>query len=418
MFGLELTLLSLAQAGGLLARRELSPVDLVQAHLDRIGAVDPIINSFITVTAEAALCEAEAAEAAIAQGGYRGPLHGIPLGLKDLFETAGVQTTAGSAFLRGNVPAKDAAAVRRLKNAGAISLGKLNMHEWAMSVTNVNPHYGDCRNPWDPARIPGGSSGGSGAALAAGLCMGALGSDTAGSIRIPAALCGIVGLKPTYGRISSLGVLPLSWNMDHAGPMARTVRDTALLLQALAGYDPADPYSASQPVDDYLAGLDGGVRGWRIGLALDSFLPPDRPVDPEVAAAVRQAAAVFESLGASVVEVAFPEMQDIWRQNSCILMSDALAYHQERFREQPGLFGEDVLAALTRAAGYSAVDYAGARRVQAKVRRSFEAFWGGFDLLLTPTTPVAAPLIDEGAEARRRPSLISLTAPFNFVSQP
>ncbi|HYF63635.1 MAG TPA: amidase [Herpetosiphonaceae bacterium] len=416
---MELTNLDLSAAAGLIKQRAISPVELTQAHLERIERIDPLINSFITVTAEPALDQARAAEEAIAYGGYRGPLHGIPIALKDLFETAGVRTTAGSAFLRDHIPDRDSAAVERLNAAGAVSLGKLNMHEWAMSVTNLNPHYGDCRNPWDTERIPGGSSGGSGAALAAGLCLGALGSDTAGSIRIPAALCGVVGLKPTYGRCSSRGALPLSWTMDHVGPMARSVRDAAILLQAIAGYDPADPYSADQPADDYAADLEGGVSGWRVALALDGFVAPEKTPDPAVVAAVRAAAAVFADLGANVEEVAPPPLRDLWRQNSCLLMSDALAFHQERLREAPELFGADVLAALERAGRHTGLATAQAGRARAVFRQQLGEFFGRYDLLLTISTPVAATLRAEGeAQKADRPSLISYTAPFNFVSLP
>ncbi len=265
-FDPSLTQLTLAQAATRLAQHALSPVELTRAHLARIEQVDPHLTSFLTVTAEQALAQARAAETEIARGNYRGPLHGVPLALKDVIETAGTRTTAGSQQLREYVPTEDATVVRRLKQAGAILLGKLAMHEWAMDVTNINPFYGTCRNPWDTERIPGGSSGGSGAALAAELCLGALGSDTAGSIRIPAALCGVVGLKPTFGRVSTRGVLPLSWSLDHVGPMARRVRDVALLLQVLAGYDPADPHAANVPVPDFSAELDEGVRGWRVAL--------------------------------------------------------------------------------------------------------------------------------------------------------
>jgi aspartyl-tRNA(Asn)/glutamyl-tRNA(Gln) amidotransferase subunit A len=415
---MQLTSLSLTEAASLLSSHRISPVELTKAHLTRIEQIDPQVNSYITVTGELALQEARAAEQAIMQGNYRGALHGIPLALKDLYETAGVRTTAGSRFLRDYVPAADCAVVERLKAAGAISLGKLNMHEWAMSVTNLNPHYGDCTNPWDERRIAGGSSGGSGAALAAELCLGSLGSDTAGSIRIPASLCGVVGLKPTYGRCSARGVLPLSWNMDHVGPMARRVADVAHLLQAIAGYDPADPYSADQPVADYVTNLAAGRRGWRVALVLDGFLPASRPADPEVLQAVRQAASVFAGLGALVSEVALPELEDIWRQNSCILMSDALAFHSQRLAESPEDFGADVLAGLTRAASHSGADYARARHAQMLLRQRLLAFFNDYDLVLTASTPVAATLRVEEQGRANRPPMIGYTAPFNFVSLP
>ena len=283
----EVAFLPLAALADRLRRRELSPVEVTRAYLDRIAMLDPQLTAFITVTAEQALADAAAAEREIAGGGYRGPLHGVPLAIKDLFHTAGVRTTAGSKILADFVPAEDATVVARLRAAGALSLGKTNLEEFAYGATSINPHHGACCNPWDPARIAGGSSGGSAAAVAAGLCSGALGTDSGGSIRQPSALCGLVGLKPTYGRVSRHGVVPLSWSQDHVGPMARTVRDAALLLQALAGHDPRDPASSSAPVPDYLAGLEGGVRGLRLGLPSDFFFTR---VEPAVEAAVWAAA--------------------------------------------------------------------------------------------------------------------------------
>ncbi|MBI3733162.1 MAG: amidase, partial [Chloroflexi bacterium] len=295
---MELTSLTLSEASDLIARGSLSPVALTQAHLDRIARLNPSLNCFITLTADAALEQARIAEIEIRQGHTRGALHGIPLALKDLYETQGVRTTAGSSFLANSVPASDGAVVAKLNASGAVMLGKLSMHEWALGVTNNNPHFGPCHNPWGLEHVPGGSSGGSGAALAAELCLGSLGSDTGGSIRIPASLCGIVGLKPTTGRVSLRGVVPLSWNLDHAGPMARRVRDVAMLLQAIAGYDPQDPYSANVETGDYSGeselhaakALEAGVRGWRVALATgDTF----DDADPEVLSAVREAAKVF-----------------------------------------------------------------------------------------------------------------------------
>src|SRR4030067_365434 len=262
---MELTSLTIHAAAKLLKNKEISPVELTQAHLERIQLLDQRLNCFITLTPEIALAQARQAEVEVLRGGDKGPLHGIPLALKDLYETQGIRTTAGSTFFADYIPEEDAVAVQRLKEAGAVILGKLNMHEIALGVTNENPHYGDCCNPWDLTRISGGSSGGNATALAAGLCMGALGSDTGGSIRIPSALCGVVGLKPTYGRLSLRGVIPLSWNLDHAGPMGRCVRDEAILLQTIAGYDPEDAWSVDMPVEEYLSDLKSNFGHWRIG---------------------------------------------------------------------------------------------------------------------------------------------------------
>jgi aspartyl-tRNA(Asn)/glutamyl-tRNA(Gln) amidotransferase subunit A len=412
---MNLTFLTLADAAGRLARRELSPVELAEACLERIDRLDGRLNCFITLTAEAALDRARQAEAEIRRGDLLGPLHGIPLALKDLYETAGVRTTAGSSFFREYVPAQDAAVVARLKAAGAVLLGKLNLHEIALGVTNNNPHFGACRNPWNLERVSGGSSGGSGAALAAGLCLGSLGSDTGGSIRIPASLCGVVGLKPTYGRTSLRGVFPLSWNLDHAGPMARRARDAAILLQAIAGYDPEDPASVDAPVDDYLGGIEAGVRGWRVALADDEFFTR---ADDEVLAAVRAAGQVFQALGARVETVEFPGGREAAVNNGLMVPCDGAAFHRERLESHPEGFGADVLQRLTAGAAVTSSEYVLARRAQSVFRRQFASFFAGYDLLLTPATPVAAPPItgpDAVEQARR---LTRFTAPFNQSGLP
>jgi aspartyl-tRNA(Asn)/glutamyl-tRNA(Gln) amidotransferase subunit A len=391
---------------------------LTQSHLERIARVDGKLNSFLTVTPELALQQARQAEEEILAGAYKGTLHGIPLALKDLYETQGVRTTAGSSFFVDNVPQTDAVVVQKLKAAGAILLGKLNMHEIALGITNENPHYGDCCNPWDTRRITGGSSGGNGAALAAGLCMGALGSDTGGSIRIPSALCGVVGLKPTHGRVSLRGVIPLSWNLDHAGPMARSVCDAAILLQSIAGYDPQDPSSVDAPVEDYLQHLDDGIRGWKIALASDEFFTDPAIVNEQVLAAVRQAAQVFEGLGAIVEEVELPEARRAAQANGVMTTSDAAAFHRQRLAENPEGFGADVLRRLRIGAANTSSDYAEARRTQSILRRQFASFLTTYDLLLTPTTPFAAPLRGISAADQGAPLLTRFTSPFNLTGLP
>jgi aspartyl-tRNA(Asn)/glutamyl-tRNA(Gln) amidotransferase subunit A len=411
----ELTDLSIAQAAERIARGELSPVELTEAHLDRIARLDERLNCFITLTPELALEGAHQAEMEILDGEWRGPLHGIPLALKDLYETAGVRTTAGAKFLANYVPETDAFTAQRLKAAGAVLLGKLNLHEIALGVTNNNPHYGASRNPWDLARIPGGSSGGSAAALAAGLCMGSLGSDTGGSIRNPAALCGVVGLKPTYGRVSLRGVLPLSWFLDHAGPMARGVRDVAILLGAIAGYDPGDLNSANVAVDDYLAGLEGGVRGWRIALASDDYFTW---ADGEVLAAVRAAAQVFEDLGARVEAVSFPEARRAAPANSLMVSCDAAAVYRERLAGQPENFGPEVRQRLQNGAATPVGDYILAHQALAEFRVRLERLFQEHELLLAPTTPITAPLI-EGPEAAEQARWLSrFISPFNLPGVP
>jgi len=412
---MELTELTITKAAEMIERQEISPVELTEAHLARIERVDPQLNCFITLTVQGALDEARRAEAAIGEGNYLGPLHGIPLAVKDLYETAGVPTTAGSTFFAEYVPEEDCAAVLKLKAAGAINLGKLNMHEIALGVTNNNPHYGACRNPWQQERAPGGSSGGSGAALAAGLCLGSLGTDTGGSIRIPASLSGVVGFKPTYGRVSTRGVIPLSWNLDHAGPMARRVRDVALLLQAIAGYDPEDPYSVNVPVGDTIGGLAEGVHGWRVAIASDAFF---RRAEEEVLAAVHEAARVMAASGAQVSEVEIPDGRAAALANGLMTTSDAAAFHKERLETQPEGFGEDVLQRLQTGAGFSSTEYILARRTQTILRFQFDRFFRDYDVLLTPSTPIPAPLLDGPDAVEQARKLTRFTAPFNLTGLP
>jgi aspartyl-tRNA(Asn)/glutamyl-tRNA(Gln) amidotransferase subunit A len=413
-----LTQLTITQAAELLAQGEISPVEVVQAQLERIQQLDPLLNCFITLTPELALQQAKQAEAEMQAGAYRGALHGIPLALKDLFETAGVRTTAGSSFFAENVPEQDAYVVSRLWEAGAVLLGKLNMHEIALGVTNENPHFGATCNPWDLRCIPGGSSGGSAAALAAGLCLGSLGTDTGGSIRIPAALCGVVGLKPTRGRVSLRGVIPLSWNLDHAGPMARCMRDAALLLQAIAGYDANDPWSADQPVEDYLEEIEQGVEGWRVALAADEYFSDPAIVDPQVWQAVRQAAQIFERLGARVEEMEFPGARLAARTNGLMTPSDGAAFHRERLQTNPEGFGADVLARLRTGAAYSSTEYSLARQTQDILRRRFCQFFKDYDLLLTPSVPIPAPVRGSADAVERANLLTRFTAPFNLSGLP
>ena len=413
---MHLTDLTIGEAAEEIASHRISPVELTQACLERIERLDPLLNSFITVTPEAALDAARHAEVEIQHSGARSRLHGIPLALKDLYETRGVRTTAGSLFFKDYVPDEDAVAVQKLTAAGVVLLGKLNMHEIALGVTSTNPHFGPCRNPWNPSLVCGGSSGGSGAALAGRLCLGSLGTDTGGSIRIPSSLCGVVGLKPTYGRISTRGVIPLSWNLDHAGPMARSVRDVALLLQVIAGYDPLDAGSVDVPTDDYLEQIESGVSGWRVALASDVFFT--ELTDPNVWKAVQDAALVFRELGAVVEEVSFPEARRAALANGLMTTSDGAAFHRERLQSQAECFGEDILQRLQTGAAYTSTDYSLARQTQVELRRQFTGFFEKYDILLTPTTPVAAPAI-EGPNAVEQARLLTrFTAPFNLTGLP
>ena len=332
MSAADLCFLGAAELGRRLRRRELSPVEVTRAHLERIAALDAGLNAFVRVAAERALEEARTAERELAAGAVRGPLHGVPLALKDLFDTAGLATTAGSRILAGNVPARDAAAVARLRGAGLVLLGKTNLHEFAFGVTTDNPHHGPCRNPWDRGRSPGGSSGGSGAALAAGLCAASLGTDTGGSVRIPAAACGVVGLKPTLGRVSRRGVVPLAWSLDTVGPMARTVEDVALLLAAVAGPDPEDEACSVRPGEDYCRELEAGVSGLALGVPQEWFFDG---VEPDIVAAVQAALAALEREGARRVAVTTPGMAEAHTAHHALLAVEAAAFHGPWLRARP-----------------------------------------------------------------------------------
>jgi aspartyl-tRNA(Asn)/glutamyl-tRNA(Gln) amidotransferase subunit A len=417
---MHLTELTLSEACILIENREIAPVELAQAFLERIQVLDGRLNCFITVTADLALQRARQAEAqlrATRRGATsrRFSLLGIPLALKDLYATRGLRTTAGSTFFADYLPEENAFVVEKLERLGVVWLGKLNMHEIALGLTNVNPHYGACHNPWDTERVPGGSSGGSAAALAARLCMGSLGSDTGGSIRVPAALCGIVGLKPTRGRVSLGGVIPLSWSADHAGPMARSVRDVAILLNAIAGYDPHDPACEPALVPDYLESLEAGVEGLRVGLAQDAYFGEG---DPEVIEAVQQAARLLASLGAQLSPVSLPDGLAAARANALIVTSEAAAFHRQRLETNPAGFGADILQRLQLGAANSAPDYALARRKGVEHCREYARLFEQYDLLLTPTTPNPAPLIAGQDALEQARQLTRFTAPFNLTGLP
>ena len=421
----DLCWLSIEEAAPLIESGELSPVELTRAHLERIERLDGALNSFITVLGDEALAQAEVAEREIADGGYRGPLHGIPVGLKDLYYTKGVRTTVGSKILRDFVPEYDAAVTERFNDAGAVLLGKLQMHEFALGATSVNPHDGPARNPWDTSRITGGSSGGSGAAVAGGLCMAALGSDTGGSIRIPSGLCGIAGIKPTFGMVSRHGVHPLSWSLDTVGPMTRTAWDAAVVLGALAGYDARDPSSSERAAgfsaDSFTAGIDDGVDGLRIGMPDDFFYDV---IDEEVASAICEAAGVFAELGATVERCSIPALNQALDISSTILVTEAAETLMRHLRERPKDIGADVRARLRLGAATPAVDYAEAQRARAAYNAELADAMRSFDLLLAPAAAVGAPGIEQefvevGGRTENALSLMSrLTRPFNLTGQP
>jgi aspartyl-tRNA(Asn)/glutamyl-tRNA(Gln) amidotransferase subunit A len=418
---MELEHLTLTEAAARLQRRDLSPVELTRSLLERIERYEPRLNSFITVTSEEALNAAARAEREIGAGRYRGPLHGIPLAIKDLFDTAGIRTTCGARIFADHVPGEDATVVARLKEAGAVLLGKLNLHEFAYGVSTINPHHGPTRNPWDVSRIPGGSSGGSGAAVAAGLCFGAIGTDTGGSIRIPAALCGTAGLKPTYGLVSRAGVFPLAWSLDHAGPLARRAADCAAILQAIAGLDPRDPTTRPHPLPDYRAALTGDVRGLRIGVPREHFFDG---VDPEVEAAVRAAIDLLVEQGAAVREIALPHIRHARSMLTTIVSAEAYSVHEADLRTRAEEYGDDVRARLRWGECLLASHYLKAQRARRLLCDTFEAVLREVDLIATPATPVAALPIDSirhggsDAFAAAARTLTQMTGPFNLTGLP
>jgi len=411
----EIHWLTIEEAAGLIAERKLSPAELTKALLRRIDGLEGRLNAFITVDGDTAMTAAKTAANEIATRGVHSPLHGIPVALKDIFGLAGVQMTAGSKILAENQSPEDSEAALRLKTAGAVILGKLNLHEFAFGATGVNPHSGPARNPWDLERITGGSSSGSGASVAAGECPAALGTDTGGSIRIPASLCGIVGLKPTYGRVSKRGVLPLSWSLDHVGPMTRTVEDAAIVLQAIAGRDPGDASTSDEPVPDYAQALREDVRGLRIGLPRQFFF---ENVDPEVESAVRAAVSLLAEAGAVVTEVDVPLVSEMPGGVTAIMLPEALAYHQKWMSERPDDYGDDVRYRLELGATYLAVHYVQAQRLREMAVAVWRAeVFSKVDLIATPTTPISARPIEEG-DLQVTFNLIRFTNPLNFLGVP
>lgn len=415
---IDLPSLTITSALELLRQGEFTCLELAEACFRRIQNIDPLLNAFITPTLDLAVQEALVASSLyISRPSNLKELSllGIPMAVKDLIDVMGIRTTAGSRFFGENLPSEDASAVLRLKLAGAVILGKTNTHEIALGVTGVNPHFGAAKNPWDVSCITGGSSSGSAAAVASGMSLGALGTDTGGSVRIPASLCGVVGLKPTFGRISTSGVMPLSWNLDHVGSLTRTVRDAALLLTVLAGFDPHDPVSQNVPAGDYHKDLEQEVKGWRIALAVGEYISS---ADAEVLEAVDEAALIFKDMGAIVEKVDLEWIAPAARANGQMTQADAAAFHRDRLAVNPEKFGEDVLERLREGAALTSSDYSLARRTQVESRRHAETFFDKYDLLMLPTTPTTAFAIegtDAVAAARR---LTRFTAPFNLTGVP
>ena len=385
--GDDLAWLSLEEVSALVRQRKVSPVDVTRACLERIERLNPRLNAFITVTAEQALAAARAAEAEITKGNWRGPLHGIPSALKDLVDTAGVRTTAASAIFANRVPIEDADVTRRMKAAGAVLLGKTNMHEFAYGDSSAQSHYGPVRNPWDTGRVSGGSSGGSAAAVAAGMCYVAIGSDTGGSIRQPAAYTGIVGLKPTYGLVSTRGVIPLSWSLDHIGPMCRTAMDAALALQAIAGYDAADPNSLQTSPPDYAAAARAATRALRLGIPRVPFYDE---LHPEIEQAMNEALRVLRGLSGSIADVNLPPYKTL-----AIVGAEAYTYHAPYFTKTPELYQPMTRRRLDAGSRVTTTAYIEGRLELARLRRAVVDVFKTVDLLITPTTALLPATVEE-----------------------
>ena len=417
----ELYYMSAWELSGLIRDGQVSPLDVVEACLARIEETEPTLNSFITLLPEQARAAARRAEQEIGRGNYRGPLHGIPVGLKDLFNTAGVRTTSGTRIYDTYAPAEDCTVAARFSQAGAILLGKLNMHPLAFGPTGENGDYGHMHNPWNPERITGGSSGGSGSAASAGQCHITMGSDTGGSVRIPAALCGIVGLKPTYGRVSRAGLTPLSWCLDHPGPMVRTVEDAALTMNVIAGHDPRDAATANVPVPDYTAALTGDVRGLRIGVVKEYF---ETELDSGVADLVQRAIAELGELGAEIVEVSLPLYEYAQPISNAILSAEATAAHRDVLLSDGDKLYPQVRDRLEEGLSISAAEYLRAQQARQVFCAQVDDLLREVDLLAGPVEPVTAPAIlerriDVGGESLPAvPLLTKYTRVYNITGSP
>ena len=405
---------SVLQLADLLQKRLASSVELTTECLDRISRLDSGLNTFITVTSKSAMDQARQADAGISRGEWRGPLHGIPIGLKDLIDTAGVRTSAASALFKDRVPSHDARIVRRLKSAGAVLLGKQNLHEFAYGGSSLVSYYGEVRNPWNPSHIAGGSSGGSASAVACGMGYAAIGTDTAGSVREPASQCGVVGLKPTYGRVSLRGVIPLSLSFDHVGPLTRTVGDAAAVLQVIAGYDCEDPTSVNQPVPDYLAALKS-PKPMRIGVPRGFFF---EELDSEVSASVEQALVVLEGLFGEAREIKLDVPTD-----RALQAAESYAYHAEFIAHSANLYQPETLRRIRSGENTSAAELHRLRQDLEVERQKIPAVFDELDVLVTPTTPIPAPNLAElkqDFELLRPRELLLLrnTRPFNVWGLP
>ena len=396
-----------------LSSRDFTPQDLTEACFDQINRLNPTLKAYITVLEPKDILNAQQPPFNTAPL-YRA-LRDIPTAVKDLFDVEGVLTTVGSKFFADNIADQDAFVVEKLRQSGALINGKTNTHEIALGITGNNPHYGTARNPWNTERIPGGSSSGSAIAVATGMALGALGTDTGGSIRIPASLCGVVGFKPTRGRVSTRGVFPLSWNLDHVGPLTKSVRDAALILQVISVFDPIDPSSIKMLTGDYIGHLVDDVEGRKIAIGSGDFIGAS---DPEVLNAIHEAAKVFESLGCKVEKVNVDWMRDAALANKTMTQSDGAAVHRDRLKEHPEMFGDDIRRRLEDGAKCTSTEYILARRTQSEVQKRCELFFQSTDFLIVPTTPIAAPTIEGHDAVEQAGRLTRFTAPFNLTGLP
>lgn len=417
----ELAVKSIEELAPLIETKKISPVEVTEAVLQHVESKNKLLNAYIDIYAEDALRAARTMEEEILRGNYRGPLHGIPMALKDNLYFKGQRVSVGSKIHENFVPNYDATVVEKLKDAGVIFTGTLNLHEYAGGNTTVNPHYGTCRNPWDIERIPSGSSGGSGAAVAADMTIASLGTDTGGSIRGPASVCGIVGLKPTYGRVSKHGCFPLAWSLDHIGPMTKTVYDSTLLLSVLAGYDPKDPSSVNMSPMDYTSYLTSDVNGLVIGINEEYFF---HDIDDEVGKLVMEGVQRLEDLGAKVEIVKIPSLEHaIWAQMITIT-SEASTIHHQNLLERPDDFGADIRMFLEVGQISSAVDYLQAQQVRHQLREEFKQTFEKVDVLISPTHPFTAALIGQdklmlnGREVNLFDSVSRFTRPANLTGIP
>ncbi|HAV77433.1 MAG TPA: Asp-tRNA(Asn)/Glu-tRNA(Gln) amidotransferase subunit GatA [Anaerolineae bacterium] len=410
---MDTTSLTITGALEAFAKREIAPQNLTEACFAQIKRLNPTLNAYITVIEPKKTLEAQ--RPPINTAPLNHALRGIPIAVKDLFDVEGIRTTAGSKFFADHIAENDAFVVERLKQAGALINGKTNTHEIALGVTGENPHYGTARNPWDTERIAGGSSSGSAIAVATGMALGALGTDTGGSIRIPASLCGVVGFKPTRGRVSTRGVFPLSWNLDHVGPLTKCVKDAAVMLQVISVYDAVDPSSIKMLTGDYLGHLIDDMSGRKIAIASGEFI---ESADTEVLEALHDAAKIFESMGCKIQKINVDWLNDAALANSTMIQTDAAAVHRDRLKEHPEMFGDDIRLRLEEGTNRSATEYVLARRTQADARKRFELFFESYDFLILPTTPIAAPPVTGLDSIEQAGRLNLFTKPFNLTGLP